>query len=122
MSETFSSGAKWHPHKKIKGFIFKLQIMRVHKKKIRTKNPEELFFVKEPMRVLQSTKRALRILGTNYVATSTDELCEKQTHLQPMEMDKLKKLLKKYHTLFDGKLGTMTGTPIQLEIKKGKNR
>ena len=51
-----------------------------------------------------------------------DELCEKQTHLQPIEMDKLKKILKNYHTLFDGKLGTMVGTPVQLEIKKGKNR
>ena len=63
-----------------------------------------IFFVKEPMRVLQSTKRALRILDANYVATSTDELCEKQTHLQPIEMDKLKKLLKNYHTLLTGNL------------------
>jgi len=94
----------------------------MERKKSGQKNPEELFFVKEPMRVLQSTKRALRILDANYVATSTDELCEKQTHLQPMEMEELKKLLKNYQTLFDGKLGTMTGTPVQLEIKKGKNR
>ena len=91
------------------------------KKKSGQKNPEELFFVKEPMRVLQSTKRALRILDANYVAMSTDELCEKQTHLQPIEMEELKKLLKNYQTLFDGKLGTMTGTPVQLEIKKGRN-
>ena len=59
-------------------------------KKSGQKNPEELFFGKEPMRVLQSTKRALRILDANYVATISDELYEKQTHLQPIEMDKLK--------------------------------
>ena len=92
------------------------------KKKIQTKKSVEITFVKEPMRVLQSTKRALRILEANYVAASTDELCEKQTHPQPIELEKLKKSLKNYHTLFDGKLGTMTGTPVHLEIKKGKNR
>ena len=48
----------------------------MEQKKSGQKNPEELFFVKEPMRVLQSTKRALRILDANYVDTSTDELCE----------------------------------------------
>ena len=52
------------------------------------------------MRVLQSTKRTLHILDTNYVATSTDELCEKQTHLQPIEMDKLKKNIKKLSNTF----------------------
>ena len=65
-------------------------------------NPEELFFVKEPIKVLQSTKRALRILDANYVATSTDELCEKQIHLKPIEMEQLKDLLKNYKKLFDG--------------------
>jgi len=72
--------------------------------------------------VLQSTKRALRILDANYVATSTDDLCEKQIQLERIEKEQLKDLLKNYKKLFDGKLGTMTGTPVHLEMKKVKSR
>ena len=83
---------------------------------------EELFFVKVPIRVLKATKRATHILDAEYVATSTDELCKKQTHPNPIEMGQLKILLKNYQILFDGKLGTMSGAPVHLEIKKEKSR
>ena len=59
-------------------------------------NPEELFFVKEPIRVLQSTKRAIHM---DYVGTSTEELCDRQTHLNPIEMGQLKNRLKNYKNL-----------------------
>ena len=82
---------------------------RRHGNKKSDKNKsEELFFVKQPIKVLQSTKRALRILDANYVATSTDELVEKQIHLKPTKKEQLKDLLKNYKKIFDGKLGTMT--------------
>ena len=77
-------------------------------KKSGKNNLEELFFVKEPIKVPQSTKRALGILDANYVATSTDELVEKQIHLKPIKKEELKDLLKNYKKLFDGKLGTMS--------------
>ena len=46
--------------------------------------------MKEPMRVLEATKRDICILDVDYVATSTNELCEKQIHLSPIEMGQLK--------------------------------
>ena len=70
--------------------------------------------------MLKATKRATRILDVEYVATRTDELCKNQIHLNPIEMGKLKTLLKKYKNIFDRKLGTMSSTPIHLEIKKEK--
>ena len=50
--------------------------------------------MKEPMRVLESTKRAICVLDADCVATSTKELCDRLTHLNPVEMGQLKNLLK----------------------------
>ena len=56
------------------------------------------------------------ILDAKYGKVDITEVIEQQSHLDPSQRQKLRHILEKYNTLFDGTLGHYTKTKIHLEI------
>ena len=81
---------------------------------------QKLFLVQEPKRAHEATKRMIRITDAQYEPGSVDTLCEKQSHLMPVEKRELLTLLQGFPEIFDGKLGAMIGPPVSIQIKKGE--
>ena len=66
--------------------------------------------------------RVKTILDAKYEKSNLDEVAAAQTHLTHLiaeEREKLKILLGKYETLFDGTLGKWQGKPYDIELQPG---
>ena len=57
------------------------------------------------------------ILNAKYKKVNLDEIAANADHLTNSEQESQLKLLKKYEDLFDGTLGTFTGTPYDIKLK-----
>jgi hypothetical protein len=57
------------------------------------------------------------ILDAKYKEANLDEIAANADHLTDCEQQSLLKVLKKYQDLFDGTLGTFTGTPYDIKLK-----
>ena len=65
-------------------------------------------------------KRQLKkILDAKYEAADLKEICRDQPELSRDEQDRLLRLLLKYESLFDGTLGTWTGSKVDVELNEG---
>ena len=62
-------------------------------------------------------QRMTDILDAKYKKANLDEIAANADHLTNSEQESLLKLLKKYEDLFDGTLGTFTGTPYYIKLK-----
>ena len=67
--------------------------------------------------VEQEMQRMTDILDAKYKKANLDEIAANADHLTNSEQESLLKLLKKYEDLFDGTLGTFTGTPYDIKLK-----
>jgi hypothetical protein len=63
-------------------------------------------------------KQMTDILDAKYTKANLEEIVKAADHLNYTERDELYKLLKKYEDLFDGTLGTFTGTPYDIKLKE----
>jgi hypothetical protein len=67
----------------------------------------------------QPPKRTKRILDAEYKAADLSEIVATANHLSNQQKSELFLLLNKYKDLFDGTLGTWTGTPYDIKVKDG---
>jgi hypothetical protein len=65
------------------------------------------------------SKRIKQILDAEYKAADLSEIVSAADHLTEIEKSELFTLLNKYKDLFDGTLGTWTGTPYDIKTKEG---
>jgi hypothetical protein len=65
----------------------------------------------------QEMQRMTDILDAKYKKANLDEIAANADHLTNSEQESLLKLLKKYEDLFEGTLGTFTGTPYDIKLK-----
>jgi len=79
--------------------------------------PRDAYHVREPRVVHDAEKRVQKILDASYEAADLKDICQKHTHLEKEQQQKLLSLLKKYEVLFDGKLGTWKGEQVELELQ-----
>jgi len=63
--------------------------------------------------------RVKTILDAKYEKANLDQVAAAQTHLSAEEREKLKILLGKYETLFNGTLGKWQGKPFDIELLPG---
>ena len=69
--------------------------------------------------IQEAMSRATEILDTDYKKANIDNIVEEYTHLNSKEKSKLKSLLFKHESLFDGTLGTWKTDLVNLELKPG---
>ena len=69
--------------------------------------------------IQEATSRATEILDADYSKSNIDDIVNKYMHLTPIQRSKLKALLYKHESLFDGTLGTWKTKPVKLELKPG---
>ena len=81
--------------------------------------PEQSYLVEETGPVADSTSRLKKILDAKYEKTNLPEIVESSIHLKDDQKIKLKELLVKYETLFDGTLGQWKGPPVNIELREG---
>lgn len=72
----------------------------------------------DPEIVQQSTQRLHKILDAVYQKADIEQFIQTQTHLSFEQRMKLKTILLKYESLFDGTLGTWNIPPIDIYLKK----
>ena len=65
----------------------------------------------------QEMQRMTDILDAKYKKANLSEITQKADHLTNSEQKSLLQLLRKYEDLFDGTLGTFTGTPYDIKLK-----
>ena len=75
--------------------------------------------IKEQEALVEGADRLKAILDAKYEAADLEKYCSEQTHLSAEEQQKLLSLFRKHETLFDGTLGTWTGTKYNIELKDG---
>jgi hypothetical protein len=61
---------------------------------------------------------AQEILSSKYDEVNTSEMAQKQVHLSQGQRDQLSGVLKRYSTLFSGKLGCYPGRKVHLDVDK----
>ena len=61
--------------------------------------------------------RATEILDADYQKANISDIVDEYQHLTNEEKSKLKSILFKYESLFDGTLGTWKTDPVKLELK-----
>ena len=81
--------------------------------------PLDAYHVSEPEVITKATDRIKKILDAKYEPADLKKVCSAHTHLQMEQQQKLLALLEKYGDLFDGTLGTWTGSEIALELNEG---
>ena len=67
--------------------------------------------------VRDSTTKIKRVLDAKYEKADLDEVVCSNQHLTQEEWVKLKGLLYKYESLFDGNLGSWLGEDVHIELK-----
>jgi hypothetical protein len=113
---------------------FKQQSMSWDESMISMKNPDildefmsnvnEFFWHKalnadESAALCEASARVQKILEAKYEPANLEEITRGITHLTDAEQTRLLELLQKYEHLFDGTLGTWTGEPYDIKLKKG---
>ena len=77
------------------------------------------FVIRDSKRVHSETKRIKKILDASYKKANLKDIVEALTYLDKTKQDKLFSFLKKYENMFDGTLGTYTGSDYKIELKDG---
>ena len=80
---------------------------------------EQSYYVEESGPVADSTTRIKKILEAKYEKADLDQIVESSIHLTSVEQRKLRRLLHKYKSLFDGQLGQWKGPPVNIELREG---
>ena len=65
----------------------------------------------------EAAERIKSILDAKYELANLNEIAKSCSHLTQNEQLKLKILLQKYQSLFDGSLGTWVGNPYEIELR-----
>jgi transposase InsO family protein len=79
---------------------------------------EDTFHIGEPSVLEEAAERLKGILDAKYEAADLNEVAHNCTHLDEDEQRKLKTLLDKYSTLFDGTLGSWNETTYDIELRE----
>ena len=82
-------------------------------------SPLDAYHINEPEVITKASDRIKKILDAKYEPANLTQVCSAQSHLQHAEQQKLLALMQKYDSLFDGSLGTWTGSEIDLELNEG---
>ena len=80
---------------------------------------KEAFYIAEDDPVEDAVHRVKRILDAKYDKADIDKVCSEQAELDEEQQQKLRVLLRKYESLFDGQLGRWHGQEVKLELKEG---
>ena len=80
--------------------------------------PFDVYFVNED-EMEEGSARIQRILDAKYEAANINDVCAHQEQLDQVKKDKLKQVLLKYETLFDGTLGKWSGSAVELQLNEG---
>ena len=70
--------------------------------------------------IVEATNRAQRILEANYEKANIEDYVIQQSELSSDEKSRLKSLLFKYESLFDGSLGKLKWAKASFELKDGE--
>ena len=71
----------------------------------------------DPVVIVEATNRAQRILEANYEKANIEDYGIQQSDLSSDEKSRLKNLLFKYESLFDGSLGKLKGAKASFDSK-----
>ena len=82
-------------------------------------NVSALFHVDDPQIVNDAHDRLKKILDAKYEAADLEQVCSNQEELNTDQQQQLLRLLRKHEQLFDGTLGTWTGSKVKLELLEG---
>ena len=77
----------------------------------------EAFHISDSVAVDDATARIKGILDAKYEAADLQDVCDTAEHLNKEQQQMLFSLLSKYEELFDGSLGTWTGSEVTLNMK-----
>ena len=83
--------------------------------------PHDSYYIAEDASLAEASDRLKKILDAKYEAADLDEVVAEQEQLSSDEKAKLKDLLQKYASLFDGTLGKWKGSRVELKLKKDAN-
>ena len=75
------------------------------------------YHVDDSVAVKEATKRMKQILDAKYEPANLNEIVAQADHLTPNQRSKLRQLLEKYKSLFDGKLGHWKGEKYHIELQ-----
>ena len=80
---------------------------------------ETHFAISDSKNVVQATRRIKKILDAKYEKANLKEITKQLNYLSKDEQKQLLKLLRKYEKMFDGTLGTYTGSDYKIELQEG---
>ena len=80
---------------------------------------ETHFAIQESENVQNATARIKKILDAKYEKADLKQVVKELKHLCKPERKSLLKLLQKYESMFDGTLGTYTGSNYKIELQEG---
>jgi len=80
---------------------------------------EEAYHVEDSEAIQDATERIKKILDAKYEPADLDEVVNSCSYLSEEEKKRLRDLLEKYKTLFDGSLGHWQGEEYEIELKPG---
>ena len=78
--------------------------------------PENSYHVDESDSLMGETKRILAIQKAKYRKADINQVTRDCVHLNDNQKLDLRKLLKRYETIFDGTLGTWKGRPYDIQL------
>ena len=81
-------------------------------------SPLDAYHVGDPDVITKASDRIKKILDAKYEPADLKKVCSAHSHLQMEQQQKLLSLLEKYGDLFDGTLGTWTGSEINLQLSE----
>ena len=77
------------------------------------------YHIDDPQVITDAHERLKKILDAKYEAADLDQVCASQDELTSEQQHQLCELLGKHESLFDGTLGTWTGSKVKLELLDG---
>ncbi len=80
---------------------------------------EDSYFVQDPEVIKDAAEWLKTILDAKYKAADLRKVADSATHLEGGQREALHQLLNKYAPLFNGTLGTWTGSKYNIELKPG---
>ena len=81
----------------------------------------EHFQIQDSKRVYDASKRIKKILDAKYSKVNLEELIPTLKHLNKEKQNKLYLFLKCFENMFNGTLGTYTGSTYRIDLKKTQN-
>ena len=85
--------------------------------KERDSTVHDAYHISDPTGVAERTDRIKEILEAKYEPANLEQVCSAQDQLSMEQRMKLKELLDKYSSLFDGTLGKWKGRDVKLDLK-----